>query len=156
QVEMSSDEASSAKPYAVTEWARQAVGPLVAAGRCECEHLAQAAGPLTRIDVEAAFLLAVPLVALPADTGGACVLAVSADTDELDEEVERVIGVHVEVKQGMVVSCSAGAETEAPTWAKGPVDSWTTAILEGPPDCLELGGIDARLARALIEGMRTA
>src|ERR1044071_3228020 len=61
------------KPYGVTEWTRQAVAPIVAAGRCECKHLADATEPLTHIDVEAAFLLAVPLVDLDVTRSGLCV-----------------------------------------------------------------------------------
>ena len=64
QVELRPEGGRGAKPYGVTEWTRQAVGPLTAAGRCECEHLAEVTEPLTRIDIEAAFLLSVPLVDL--------------------------------------------------------------------------------------------
>src|SRR4051794_19770073 len=47
QIEVLTNETGAAKPYAVTDWTRQAVGPLVAAGRCECEHLAEVTDPLT-------------------------------------------------------------------------------------------------------------
>jgi DNA-binding HxlR family transcriptional regulator len=153
QVEASFQDGNPAKPYAVTEWARQAVRSLVAAGRCECEHLAEAADPLTRLDVEAAFLLAAPLAALPATANGACLLAVSADDQEDDG---RLIGVDVDVARGKVVSCSASIGPESRSWAKGPVESWTAAILEGPSGDLELGGENVELARALVEGMHDA
>jgi DNA-binding HxlR family transcriptional regulator len=153
QVEESLQDGNPAKPYAVTEWARQAVGPLVAAGRCECEHLAEAADPLTRLDVEAAFLLAAPLASLPATANGACLLAVSADDGE---DGGRLVGVDVGVEQGEVVSCSASIDPESRSWAKGPVESWTTAILEGPPSSLEVGGEDVELVRALIAGIHSA
>ncbi len=150
QVEASLQDGISAKPYAVTEWARQAVRPLVAAGRCECEHLAGATDPLTRLDVEAAFLLAAPLASLPANASGACLLAVSTDDGEDDG---RLVGVDVGVERGEVVSCSASIDPESRSWAKGPVESWTTAILEGPPSSLEVGGEDVELVRALIAGI---
>jgi len=153
QVEMSLDGAGGAKPYAVTEWTRRAVRPLVAAGRCECEHLAEATDPLTRIDVETAFLLAAPLAALPATAAGTCLLAVSADDGE-DEE--KLIGVDVEVERGEVVSCDVGIGPEPRTWAKGAVASWTAAILDGVPHDLEFGGADPRFACALVEGMHTS
>ena len=153
QVEMFPDGTGTAKPYGVTEWARQAVGPLVAAGRCECEHLAGEAEPLTRIDVEAAFLLAAPLASLPPTANGGCLLAVSADDGE---DGGRLVGVDVGVERGEVVSCSASLDPESRSWAKGPVESWTTAILEGPPSSLEVGGEDVELVRALIAGIHSA
>jgi DNA-binding HxlR family transcriptional regulator len=153
QVEAMSSPDSQAKPYAVTEWTRQAVGPLVAAGRCECEYLAEATEPLTRIDIEAAFLLAVPLVELPESAGGPCVLAVGNASG--DEPVERLTGVDVEVEGGEVISCVSRLESasSAGTRATGTVESWVTAILEGRLDGLRLTGSDAELARALVEGM---
>lgn len=151
QVEALSADASQAKPYAVTEWTRQAVAPLVAAGRCECEHLSELTEPLTRIDIEAAFLLAVPLVELPASASGTFHLAVSAGGGE--ESAERLVGVGVEIERGEVVSCASRLELEPETWARGPVDSWVTAILEGRSDGLLLGGDDSELVHALIERM---
>jgi DNA-binding HxlR family transcriptional regulator len=65
-----------AKPHGVTDWTRQAVGPLVAAGRCEREHLSEHADPPTRIDLEAASLLAMPLVGLGGRRTGSGLLAV--------------------------------------------------------------------------------
>lgn len=151
QVEALPGNPSQAKPYAVTEWTRQAVGPLVAAGRCECEHMPGQAEPLTRIDIEAAFLLAVPLAGLPASAGGSCLLAVSTGGGE--EPVEHLAGVDVKVEHGEVVSCVSTLEPEPKTWVTGPVDSWATAMLEGRADGLRLGGGDAELADALIEHM---
>jgi DNA-binding HxlR family transcriptional regulator len=153
QVEASLQDGNPAKPYEVTKWARQAVRPLVAAGRCECEHLAEAADPLTRIDVEAAFLLAAPLASLPANANGACLLAVSADDGE---DGSRLVGVDVEVERGEVVTCSASVGTESRSWAKGPVESWTTAILKGASSSLELGGEDVGFVRGLVEGIHSA
>src|SRR5262249_35849966 len=49
QVEVLLNESGKSRPYAVTAWARQGVSPLVAAGRCECEHLPEGADPLTEI-----------------------------------------------------------------------------------------------------------
>jgi hypothetical protein len=133
----------------VTEWTRQAVGPLVAAGRCECEHLANQAEPLTRIDIEAAFLLAVPLVEMPTGVSGSCRLAVESGGPE--ERLEHLTGVEVEVERGEVVSCAPRLEPGPGTWATGSVDSWVAAILRGRSDGLRLDGGDAELARALIE-----
>jgi DNA-binding HxlR family transcriptional regulator len=154
QVEALASEAGGSRPYTVTDWARQAVGPLVAAGRCECEHLAGVADPLTRTDIEAALLLAVPLVDLPASVGGSCLLAVSVERGE--GSAKDLTGVEVEVERGEVISCASKAEPEPGTWAMGSADSWITAILGGGVDGLRLDGPDAELARALIERMHAS
>lgn len=152
QVEAVSISESQAKPYTVTDWTRRAVGPLVAAGRCECEHLTNGSDPLTRIDVEAAFLLAVPLVELPAGIGGSCLLAVGGG----EEAGESLTGVDVVVEHGQVVSCVSKLELEPEGWAKGTVEDWVGVILEGRVEALDLGGNDAELARALVEGMHSS
>jgi DNA-binding HxlR family transcriptional regulator len=150
QVEALPSDAAGARPYAVTEWARQAVGPLVAAGRCECKHLAEHAEPLTRIDIEAVFMLAVPLVALPASASGSCLLAVSGPNGE--ESAEQLAGVVVEIEQGEVASCVTRLEPEPKTLVTGPVDSWVAAMLDGHVDGLRLGS-DSEFAHALIDRM---
>jgi DNA-binding HxlR family transcriptional regulator len=153
QVELRPDGGRGAKPYAVTEWTRQAVGPLTAAGRCECEHLAEVTEPLTRIDIEAAFLLSVPLVDLTVNYSGSCLLAVDTGSRNEGEPRDRLAGVHVEIEEGTVVSCVSRLEQEPSTWALGTVSSWLDAILEGRLDRLRMGGENPKLATALIEGL---
>jgi hypothetical protein len=87
-----------APPYAVTDWLRHAVGPLVAATRWERCSLPEETARIGRIDAEAAFLPAVPLVRLPAATSGACRLAV-----ELPGGGGRLAGVTVGVEDSRVV-----------------------------------------------------
>jgi DNA-binding HxlR family transcriptional regulator len=153
QVELRPDGGRGAKPYAVTEWTRQAVGPLTAAGRCECEHLAEVTEPLTRIDIEAAFLLSVPLVDLTVNYSGSCLLAVDTGSGNEGEPRDRLAGVHVEIEEGTVVSCVSRLEQEPSTWALGTVSSWLDAILEGQLGRLRMGGENPKLATALIEGL---
>lgn len=156
QLEAKPNGGSGAKPYAVTEWTRQAVGPLVAAGRCECEHLAEVTEPLTRIDIEAAFLLAVPLVDLEATRSGSCLLAVNTGGANDGESRERLAGVYVEIEDGMVTSCVSRLEMDPSTWALGTVDSWVGAILEGRLERLRIGGDDPGLANAIITGVHAS
>jgi DNA-binding HxlR family transcriptional regulator len=146
------DEPGKARPYAVTDWTRQAVGPLVAAGRCECKHIPERAEPITGIDIEAAFLLAVPLVTLPVGGSGSCQLVVN--TGEGGEEpMPQAAGVHVGLEHGEVTSCVSGLEQDPGTWALGPVEAWAEAIADGCFDSLQVGGNDQDLARGLIEGL---
>ena len=132
------------------------MGPLVAAGRCECKHLAEVTEPLTRIDIEAAFLLAVPLVDLEATQSGSCLLAVNTGGTNDSESKERLAGVCVGVGDGTVNSCVSRLELEPRTWALGTVDSWVGAILEGRLDRLRIGGDDPGLASAVIAGVHTS
>jgi len=150
------DDRRGTKPYGVTDWTRQAVGPLVAAGRCECEHLAGKTEPLTRIDIEAAFLLAVPLVDIDVTRSGSCLLAVDPGGPGHGEGGERLAGVHVEVNEGAVVGCSSRLVQDPSSWALGSVGAWVEAILDGRLDRLRLGGSDTRLARELIERLHAS
>lgn len=145
-----------AKPYAVTGWTRQAIGPLVAAGRCECEHLAGLTEPLTRIDIEATFLLAVPLVGLPVSHSGSCLLAVDTGARKSGEPKNRLAGVHVEIKEGAVVSCVSRLDEQPRTWALGSVSSWVDAILDGKTDHLRVGGADTALVGAIVEALHAS
>jgi DNA-binding HxlR family transcriptional regulator len=152
QVEVMPSEAGKSKPYAVTAWTRQAVGPLVTAGRCECEHIGVGADPLTRIDIEAAFLLAVPLVMLPAGHSGSCILAVNTGGGEVP--TDRATGVRVNLEQGEVVSCVSDLEEDPRTWILGTVDAWVEAIVDGHFDNLRVGGSGQELAWDLLAGLR--
>ncbi len=156
QVEPWPNGGRGAKPFAVTDWTRQAVGPLVAAGRCECMHLPEITEPLTRIDIEAAFLLAVPLVDLQINRSGSCLLAVDTGSIAGRGFKGRIAGVHVEVEEGSVVSCVSRIEQEPSAWALGTVETWVDAILEGKSDRLRIGGDITGLARPVIEALHTA
>lgn len=145
-----------AKPHGVTDWTRRAVAPLVAAGRCEREHLADATEPLTRIDIETAFLLAVPLVDLEATRSGSCLLAVDTGATKGEEPQSRIAGVHAEVREGAVASCVSRLEQNPGTWALGTVDAWLDAILEGRFDRLRLGGESPSLARGVVTGLHAS
>jgi DNA-binding HxlR family transcriptional regulator len=153
QVEARPDGERGAKPFGVSEWTRQAVAPLMAAGRCECEHLPDVTEPLTRIDIEAAFLLAVPLVALPRARSGSCLLAVDTGAGKSRNPANRIAGVHVEVDQGSIVSCVSRIEQSPRTWALGSVDSWVDAILKGDADRLRVGGERVSLGKDVIVGL---
>ncbi len=156
QIEPRPNGGRGAKPFAVTEWTRRAVAPLVAAGRCECRHLVDVTEPLTRIDIEAAFLLAVPLVDLHMARDGSCLLAVDTGQAKQSDVESRIAGVHVEVEGGAIASCVSRLEHDPRTWAVGAVDSWVDAILEGRFDGLRIGGERPPLARDVISSLHGA
>ncbi len=145
-----------AKPYGVTEWTRQAVAPIAAAGRCECQHLASLTVPLTRIDIEAAFLLSVPLVDLEATQTGSCLLAVDTGPAQAVDSADRLAGVHVEVEQGTIAACHSRFEYNPKTWALGTVSAWVDAILEGRSDRLRIGGDRTKLVQEMLQRLHAS
>jgi DNA-binding HxlR family transcriptional regulator len=157
QVEVIPDEGGG-RPYAVTEWARQAVAPLVVAGRCECQNMEEEAEPVTEIDIEAVFLLAVPLVQIAGDRDGSCLLAMDAgatgpEDTESSEAKRRLAGVRVEVEGGQIASCVSKLELDPRTWALGTIETWLDAIIDARLDRLRIGGADPEFVRALLEGL---
>lgn len=135
-------------PYAVTDWLRRAVGPLVAGASWESRYMPEQAPPMGRIDVESVFLLALPLLRLPADLAGSCRLAA-----EVRRGGERQLaGAMVEVQEGRIASCVSRLEGSASAWAAGSVPSWLSAMTEGDTDRLEVGG-DCELGLAVVEGL---
>jgi DNA-binding HxlR family transcriptional regulator len=138
-------------PYAVTEWLRLAVAPLLASIRCERRQMPAETAPLGRIDVEAAFLLAVPLVSPPTGAGGACQLTVEDGADSRWREA----GVAVAVERGEVVSCSSRLEPKPATAVRGPALAWLEALVGGDAGELEIGG-DRELALGLVDGLHAA
>lgn len=139
-------------PHTVTTWLRQAVTPLVAAARWEQCHLREKADPVSGCDIEAAFLLSIPLLHLPEDATGTCRVAVQV---KKNGTLGGVVGAMAELRTGTVSSCSAQLEGSADAWASGPAAAWLTAIANEDPRGLELGG-ESRLATALVEGLHGA
>jgi len=134
------------RPYRPSEWLRRAVGPLTQAAAWERRHLPGAA--IGRIDVEAAFLLAIPLLHLPEEISGFARLAVEVP----GESGRRLAGVMVEVREGEIASCLARLEGQADGWACGSAGAWLEAVVEGEAAALEVGG-DCELAGAMVEGL---
>jgi len=149
-------EQGQSTPYAVTDWARQAVAPLAVAGRCECRHIEGETEPPTGLDIEAVFLLAVPLASLPEDASGPCLLGVDTGAVDAVEGERRLAGVRVGVDRGRVATCVSRLEEEPRTWAVGTVESWLDAIIDRQLDRLRIGGADAELAQELVGAIHDA
>ncbi len=139
-----------ARPYLVSRWMRQAIAPLTAAASWERRYVPIATPTIGRIDFEAAFLLAVPLLELPPDLRGACRLAVEvpgsngADTS--------LAGVLIGVDGGRVTSCSSNLRGPASAWAIGSARAWLGAVIEGDVSRLEFGG-DSELSMSVLAGL---
>ena len=137
-------------PYTVTAWLRQAIAPLLAAARWERSWQPAATEPITRIDVEAALLLALPLLELPAGVSGSCRLA-----GELEGRCGRMAGVVVALAGGRVTALSSRLRGEPGASATGPARDWLRAVIEGEPRLLRLEG-DRGLALAVVAGLHDA
>lgn len=135
-------------PYAATEWLSLAIAPLAAAARWERIHVPSATAPISRLDVEAALLLTIPLLKLRPDLSGACRLVVELQAGDSD----RLGGVLVNVEEGRISSCATQLRAEADAWASGSVNSWLRTVIERDTHGLEIGG-DCGLARALLDGL---
>ena len=136
-------------PYSATEWLRRAVAPIVAAIAWERRHLPESTLPIGRLDIEAAFLLAIPLLELPKGAAGKCRLAV---------EVQRggspvFAGVLVCVEEGEVTSCAPNLEGEAESWISGSPRAWLRRLISGSGEELEVGG-NRDFAEMVIDALR--
>lgn len=138
-------------PYSVTDWARLGIAPLAAASHCERVHMGEDSAPVTQIDIEAAFLLATPLVGLPSDLAGSCQLEVEASPGV----VPRPAGVQVTVEGGRVVSCVSRLQQAPGAYAAGTALKWFHAVKDGDVKELRFGG-GGRLAEEVVGGLHTA
>ncbi len=138
----------SGTPYTVTEWARLGVAPLAAAGRCELLHLGPDSTLVSEVDVEAAFLLAAPLIGLPERVAGACQLEV----EPTPGVISRPIGVQVTIERGKVVSCVSRLEPRPPAYASGSAVKWFDAVNYGEVGGLHFGGT-GQIAEDVVQGL---
>jgi len=131
--------------YAATDWLREGIAPLAAAARMEQRHPFGDTAPIAALDVEAAFLLTLPLLELPTELSGSCSLAV-----ELDEGViSSPAGVTARVEQGRVVSCEARLDEDADSWATASAADWLDTLIEPEVKRVRSGG-ERRLPRRLL------
>ena len=131
--------------YAVTEWLRMGIAPLAAAARMELRHPPGDTAAIAALDVEASFLLALPLLELPAELSGSCSLAV-----ELDEGVSgSPAGVTARVENGRVVSSERRLDEDVDAWATGSAGDWLDTLIDPDAKRVRSGG-ERRLARTLL------
>ncbi len=131
--------------YAPTDWLREGIAPLGAAARMEHRFPLGDTAPIAALDVEAAFLLTLPLLELPADLSGSCSLAV-----ELSEGVlPSPTGVTARIDEGRIVSIETRLDERADVWASASAPDWLDTLIEPDVKLVRTGG-ERRLARRLI------
>ncbi len=148
QIEARSGQGRST-PYAVTEWLRLAVAPLLAACAWERQHLPTQTPALGKLDIESIFLLTIPMLTVPSEHSGRCRFAAEL---RAGGEGGALAGTMIEVADGRIASCASRLEGTADAWATGSSSAWIEAIRGGEFDRLELGG-DCQLALALLDAL---
>jgi DNA-binding HxlR family transcriptional regulator len=141
-------EGDKAALYSVTDWLRAGIAPLAAAARLERRAPKDDMEPITALDVEAAFLLTLPLLELPSEVSGTCRLAVEFDAGEQTVAT----GVTARVEEGRVASCSNSLADEADAWAVASTGDWLDTVIEPDAKRVRTGG-DRNLARTLLNGL---
>jgi DNA-binding HxlR family transcriptional regulator len=134
-------------PYAVTEWMQRSVVPLAAAVRWEQLHPSEAPTSMDRPEIEASFLLALPLLLIKSSLDGACRLDVEMDG------AEAPAGASALIARGQVVSCALERDGRDDAWAIGAKPAWAAAMTSKPLGGLKLGG-DRPLAKGLLSGLQ--
>lgn len=138
-------------PNRITDWLREGIAPIAAATRWERRHLPDDTAAIATIDTEATFLLAVPLLRLPAGLSGSCRLAAELPSGSK----WSLAGVMVEIENGKVVSCVTRLEGVPVAWVLGSPAAWLDAVIEADRSHLELGG-DGQLGRTILDGLHGA
>ena len=141
------EEPDEEERFGVTEWLRTGIAPLAAAARQELRHPLEDTAPIAALDVQAAFLLTLPLVDLP-KISGTCSLAV-----ELEEGVAgSPTGVTVQVENGRLISCDVRLDEDVDAWASAPASAWLDTVIDKDTSQVRFGG-DRLLASALLQGL---
>jgi len=136
-------------PYGATDWLRQAVLPMASAAAWERRHRPAKAQPIGRLGVEAVFLLAIPLLKMPADFNGKFRLAVEVQGGNSP----IFAGVLVCFEDGVVVSCSSRLEGDADAWVSGTPDAWLRRMSGVAHGGLEMRG-DIAAAGVLLDAIQ--
>ena len=138
-----------APSYALTDWGREAVSPIVAAVRFEQRYPEDDVLAPDVFDVEAAFEMALPLLHLPDELRGTVRAGVRLPGAEGED---LVAGSTVEVEGGRIAAASPLLDRVPETWATGDPLDWCETVIDPGAARLELGG-DIELAGSLIEAL---
>ncbi len=134
--------------YRVSGWLRKATAPLIAAARWERRYLRLDAPAIMSRDIEAVFLLALPLLRVSPAFSGSCRLAVQVG----GRDPGMLAGVIASMRDGAVESFETGLKGQPSASAVGTTDAWFSAVFERDLAGLELIG-DQSLASEVIDGL---
>lgn len=137
-------------PYTPTRWLRRGIVPMAAAARWERMYPSEGTQEISRLDVEAAFLLAMPLLEMPSDFRGKCRLAVALQNGDSRAHA----GVMVCFEEGKISRCTSRLEGDVEAWAAGPPTAWLKRLSGADGGSLEVGG-DRSIADPIVDGIRS-
>jgi len=152
----SEDEGRRSPRHGATRWLRKAVAPLCVASRWEHRYASGSLPPLMRREIEAILLLTLPLVDLPGEASGRCVLAAPATSARPGDDDPSLAAVSVTFERGELAAAVAGAEESPSTWALGTPDAWLDALVDGDTQALRIRGSEPALAGLIVEGLHRA
>jgi DNA-binding HxlR family transcriptional regulator len=140
--------------YGVTAWARRAAGLLAAAMRWERHEIAKRSASVTSTEAEGVLLLGLPMIELPVEANGTCVLLVDADAPR----EKSLGGAVVRLLDGRVVWWKAVSDLEAiepdpDCCVRGPTLAWLGTHTKASHAVLHTTG-NADLAESLMTGLR--
>jgi DNA-binding transcriptional ArsR family regulator len=134
--------------YALTDWARAGIAPLIASARLERRNPMEGMAPIDALDVDAGFRLSLPLLTLPRELSGTCRLGLNLKEDES----VALTGVTARIEEGRVVSCRDGLDVEANAWAAATAADWLDTVIEPDAKRVRTGG-DRWLSGALLDNL---
>jgi len=150
QVEGRRSESGPGTPYGATVWLREAVAPMIAAVAWERRCAPSSTSPVGRLDIEGAFLLALPLLEFPVHVSGSCRLAVELRSEAgLD-----YAGATVTVRDGKA-SAVARLAAEVDASVSGSGLAWFRWVNGRCEEGVEVGG-DAAFVAVLADALREA
>jgi DNA-binding transcriptional ArsR family regulator len=134
--------------YALTDWARAGIAPLIASARLERRNPMKGMAPIDALDVDAGFRLSLPLLTLPMELSGICRLGLNLD----ETETSAMTGVTARIEEGRVVSCHDGLDIKANAWAAATAADWLDTVVEPDAKRVRTGG-DRWLAGAILDSL---
>ncbi|HEY5815834.1 MAG TPA: hypothetical protein VIS95_05780 [Solirubrobacterales bacterium] len=137
--------------YALTDWMRSGIAPLIASARLERRNPMEGMAPIEALDVEAGFRLSLPLVEMPKELTGLCSMGLNLAEDES----EPLTGVTARIEEGRVVAVTSGLDRKANAWAAASATQWLDTVIEPDAKHVRSGG-DCWLAEAAVEALHRA
>ncbi len=134
--------------YALTDWARAGIAPLIASARLERRNPMEGMAPIDALDVDAGFRLSLPLLTLPKELSGMCRLGLNLD----ETQRSAMTGVTARIEEGRVVSCHDGLDIKANAWAAATAADWLDTVVEPDAKRVRTGG-DRWLSGALLDSL---
>jgi DNA-binding HxlR family transcriptional regulator len=134
--------------YALNDWMRAGIAPLIASARLERRNPMEGMAPIDALDVEAGFRLSLPLIELPEELTGSCCMGLNLD----DEGNSPLVGVTAQIEEGRVISLEEGLNRKSDAWAAAPTSDWLDTVIE-PDVKLVRTGRDRWLADAIVDAL---